>query len=267
MALIVLASSSGAPGVTTTALGLALTWPRPVVLVDGDPVGGSAVLAGYFQGAVAPNDAAVELVMAHRDGRLASALPRVLMKVPSTEHVWFLPGPRSHQQAASLADLWAPLSFELRALEHNGQDVIVDAGRLGMMHSPTPLIDAADLALLVTRSDLPALAAARQWAAAWSAAAVDGTGAMNVAGLLVGEGKPYRQGEVAKVLGIPLLESVAWDEKAAGVLSQGAQPPRRGMGTSSLVRSLHAVTAAITHSIGVARQGAPAVSRPEGVLR
>ena len=266
MALIVLASASGAPGVTTTALGLALTWPRPVVLVDADPVGGSAVLAGYFQGAVAPNDAAVELVLAHRDGRLSSALAHVLMKVPDTEHVWMLPGPRSHQQAASLADLWAPLGSELRGLEHNGQDVIVDAGRLGMMHSPTPLIDAADLALLVTRSDLPALAAARQWASDWSTAAAEGTGAMTVAGLLVGEGKPYRRGEVAKVLGIPMVESVAWDEQAAAVLSQGAQPPRRGMDASALVRSLHAVTAAVMGSIATARHEA-APARREGVLQ
>lgn len=40
MALVVLASASGAGCVTTTALGLAMRWPRPVVLVDADPVGG-----------------------------------------------------------------------------------------------------------------------------------------------------------------------------------------------------------------------------------
>jgi len=40
MALIALASATGAPGVSTTALGLALNWPRPVVLVEADPNGG-----------------------------------------------------------------------------------------------------------------------------------------------------------------------------------------------------------------------------------
>ena len=51
MAVIVLASASGSPGVTTTALGLALLWPRPVVLVDADPVGrfgdSGRLLAGH----------------------------------------------------------------------------------------------------------------------------------------------------------------------------------------------------------------------------
>ena len=34
MAVITLTSATGAPGVTTAALGLALTWPRDVLLVD-----------------------------------------------------------------------------------------------------------------------------------------------------------------------------------------------------------------------------------------
>ena len=66
MAVIVLASASGAPGVTTTALGLALVWPRPVVLVDADPVGGSAILAGFCKGTEPHNDAMIRLALAHR---------------------------------------------------------------------------------------------------------------------------------------------------------------------------------------------------------
>ena len=50
MAVIALASASGSPGVTTTALGLAMLWPRPVLLVEADPTGGSGLLAGYFRG-------------------------------------------------------------------------------------------------------------------------------------------------------------------------------------------------------------------------
>jgi cellulose biosynthesis protein BcsQ len=49
MSVIALCSASGAPGVTTTAVGLALLWPRPVLLVEADPAGGS-VLAGWFRG-------------------------------------------------------------------------------------------------------------------------------------------------------------------------------------------------------------------------
>ena len=34
MSLLVLTSAAGAPGVSTTALGLTLAWPRDAVLVD-----------------------------------------------------------------------------------------------------------------------------------------------------------------------------------------------------------------------------------------
>ena len=57
MALIVLTSANGSPGVTASALGLALSWPRPVVLVDADPTGARAVPAGYLRGGQLPTDA------------------------------------------------------------------------------------------------------------------------------------------------------------------------------------------------------------------
>lgn len=139
------------------------------------PGGRSALLAGYFHGSVADTDAMVTPVLAHRDGRLAEALPGVLIGVPGTQ-VSVLPGPRSHAQAGSLAELWPALLVELQALRETGQDVIVDVGRLGMVGSPRSLIAAADLVLLLVRSDLPALAAARQRATDWAQLAADGTG-------------------------------------------------------------------------------------------
>ena len=72
MALIVLTSASGSPGVTTAALGLALTWHRPVLLVEADPTGGSALLAGYFRGQSTPTQTLIDLAFAHRAGAQAS---------------------------------------------------------------------------------------------------------------------------------------------------------------------------------------------------
>ena len=40
MAMLLLVSPGGAPGLTTTALGLALSWPRDVILIDADPCPG-----------------------------------------------------------------------------------------------------------------------------------------------------------------------------------------------------------------------------------
>ena len=42
--------------------------------------------------------------------------------------------------------------------------MVVDAGRLGLAGSPEPLLHAADLVLLVMRTDLVAVSAARSWA-------------------------------------------------------------------------------------------------------
>jgi hypothetical protein len=253
MALIVLASASGSPGVTTTALGLALVWPRPVVLVDADPVGGSALLAGYFHGTLADSDAMVNLVLAHRDGRLAETLPEVVISVTNTQ-VAILPGPKSHAQAASLMDLWTPLTFQFRGLEETGQDVIVDVGRLGMVFSPHSLIAAADLAVLVSRSDLPALAAARQWASEWAEASADGTGPAAAGIVLVGASRPYSAHEVATVLPLPVLGTVAWEPASAQVLSRGDQPLGRAWGMKDrLVASHRALAPALVNQLHAAR--------------
>jgi len=199
----------------------------------------------------------VNLVLARRDGRLADVLPRTMITVPNT-HVSILPGPKSHVQAGSLSELWAALAFELRALEPTGQDVIVDAGRLGMVHSPQGLIRSADLALLVTRTDLPSLAAARQWAGEWTEAAQDGTGAASVAALLVGAGRPYDAAEVAKVLALPVLESLSWDPRSARVFSEGQKPSGSAWSQRDLlVRSYRAAAAAVSQRLTTERLAMP----------
>ena len=50
MAVITLCSASGAPGVTTTAVALAMHWSRPVLLVEADPGANNGLLAGIFRG-------------------------------------------------------------------------------------------------------------------------------------------------------------------------------------------------------------------------
>jgi hypothetical protein len=246
MAVIVLASASGSPGVTTSALGLALTWPRPVLLVEADPTGGSAVLAGYFRGISAHTAGLLDLAWAHREGLLEDALAELPMPIPDSS-ASLLPGVRAHTQARSLAALWEPLAAALKRLDRTGRDVIIDAGRLGLTGSPEPLIYAADLMLLVMRSDLVALAAARSWAETLGAG-FDDLGTAKVRALLVGEGRPYSGRDVTKVLGLPVAATLAWDEASAAVFSRGAPLPRRFLG-GALPRSLRAARAAIESAI------------------
>ncbi|MDN4175259.1 hypothetical protein QWY28_20000 [Nocardioides sp. SOB77] len=264
MALIVLASASGSPGVSTTALGLTLNWHRPVLLVDADPTGSSSVFAGYFHGTHEPTGGLINLALSLREGTLAEALPRETLlldpEAPAERSAWFLPGIRAHEQAPSLLPLWEPLTEQLRALERHGQDVIVDAGRLGLAGWPQPLIAASDLTLLITRSSLPALAGATSWAKTLRTqfAGVGGLSRLGV--LLVDEERrwpmptgarvrPYSARHIAKALQLPVVASVEWEPEVAEVYSHGARKPRK-FESSGLLRGYRASAAAIQSIIG-----------------
>ncbi|PUB20851.1 hypothetical protein C8K30_11562 [Promicromonospora sp. AC04] len=238
MAVIVLCSASGSPGVTTTAFGLAVAWPRPILLVEADPVGGSAILAGWFQGARDHDTGLLEVAFSAEP--VDEVLNRVAVQISDT--VRFVPGARSHIEARELGGLWEPLADVLAGLDAVGQDVIVDAGRLGMAESPELLLQRADLTLLVTRTDLPALAATRS-----HADLIARTGLWRRAGLLVvGPGRPYSARGAAKLLGPPLAGTIPFAPKDAAVYHQGAAPGpwfRMGAFARSLratARDLHA---------------------------
>ncbi|WP_336706491.1 hypothetical protein [Oerskovia sp. USHLN155] len=160
MAVITLCSASGAPGVTTTAVALAMNWPRPVLLVEADPRGTNGLLAGMFRGYQEYETGLLDVAASPL--AMYDAVRDAVHHVEGTT-VSYLVGTQSHTQAAGLRDLWAPLGEELADLERAGQDVIVDAGALGLPGSPEPLLAWADLSLLVTRTHLPALSAARPW--------------------------------------------------------------------------------------------------------
>lgn len=242
MAVIALTSASGSPGVTTTAVGLALLWPRPVILVEADPTGGSGLLAGYFRGTRPYTTGLIELALSPEP--VADALPSAVIPIDGTS-VSFVAGTRSHAQAGALQDLWEPLAEAFAGLDENGQDVIVDVGRRGLVGSPELLLNRADLSLLVARTNLPSLVAARSWTAGWRH---DAQPMRHVGLLTVGEGQPYSSREVTDVLGLPVVASVHDDPVAAAVFHRGAEPGR-AFESGGLVRSLRSAIAAIQHVI------------------
>jgi hypothetical protein len=182
---------------------------------------------------------------------LVAALPEVTMPLPGSA-VTLLPGARSHDQARSLIPIWEPLTAALKSLDGTGQDVIVDAGWLGLQGSPEALIYGADLTLLLTRTDLVSLSGARSWAETLREGFERNGATAGLRVLLVGEAQPYRAREVSKVLRLPVLSSIEWDPPAAAVLSKGAAAQQRGVwhrlagqsgfDSSPLLRSLRAAT-------------------------
>ena len=79
MAVIALAGCSGAPGVTTSALALLLSWPlqagRRMILAECDPDGG-AVLHGLLQGTLGDRYGLRNLSVAARKGEFSEAFWR-----------------------------------------------------------------------------------------------------------------------------------------------------------------------------------------------
>jgi hypothetical protein len=237
MAVICLTSASGSPGVTTTAVGLAFCWPRPVLLVEADPTGGSGILAGFLRGTTPYDVGLVEVALSPLGA--AEALREVVR--PLSPSVSLVAGTRSHAQAAALRDVWDPLAVALGELEANGQDVIVDCGRLGLVGSPQALMDTADVTMLVTRATLPSISAARSWAETVRQPA---TGWHHPGLLLIGEGQPYRDSEVSKVLGMPVVADLPDDPVAAAVYQRGATPTRH-FETGPYVRGLQAAAQSV----------------------
>lgn len=236
MALIALASAQGSPGVSTTALGLALAWPRGCLLVDADPSGAAAWLAGYFRGAAPEVSGLVGLASHPIVEQIDRGLPGASLRIQGTE-ARVLPGVASRQQGGAMGPLWAPLAQSLRKLDTTGQDVLVDAGRLGLAGAPMPLLEAADLTLLVVRSHLPALVGAREWAAELPALVQPVHGHPRVGLLVVGPGRPYRAKVVTDTLGVPVVSELPFDPDNAAVLSEGNKPDQY-WDRSSLVRGL-----------------------------
>ncbi len=250
MALILLTSASGAPGVSTTALGLALAWPSRVLLIEADPGGGSTVLAGWFQGRPPHDRGVVNLAMALAYAApdadpsqwLPGALSDVVVAVPGTT-VEVVTGIRAPAQAGALADLWPPLAATAGELECGGVDVIVDAGRLGMAHAPAALVDAADVVLLTTGTSLPALAAARGWSREL-AERFGAVGRTDHLGLLViGSGRPYPAREACRLLDLPLVAALPWDPRTAQAVHLGRASKR--LARSPLASALRAATTPI----------------------
>ena len=99
--IITLTSARGGTGVTTTAVGLAAVWPRPVLLVEADPCGyirGAGRPAGRRRSRRAPASSTRRWPPA--PGASTEALPGMLVDLPGTQ-ARMLPGLASVAQRKS----------------------------------------------------------------------------------------------------------------------------------------------------------------------
>lgn len=255
MAMVLLTSAAGSPGVTTTAVGLARCWPGDTLLVDADRQPTQAILAGFLNGTPAVGRGLTGLARVHRERRsVAGELPLhcVPLGEDPTHRRIHLPGFSHPGSPALFGPIWPELTDALTALRTGGTNVIVDAGRLGD-GLPAPLLTSADVVLVVTRTSLRALAGVRlylpQLQQRIEALAV-GT---QVGLVLVGEGRPYTAKEISRQFGIAVWGSIAHQPRAARVWSDGAAPFGR-FEHSALARTVRGTIATIRSRIETAEE-------------
>jgi hypothetical protein len=152
-------SAKGAPGTTTTAMLVASLWPRPVLLVDGDPYGGDVGLRlpspdgrplDLFQGMLSL------LPVARRTLEPEALLDHVQPTLGGGEVIVGLSGP---EQAAAGGPVWSTLADAFAGL--TGHDVIMDIGRLDSRSPVLPLALSAQVVVCVVQASLSGVYASR----------------------------------------------------------------------------------------------------------
>jgi cellulose biosynthesis protein BcsQ len=236
MTVIAVTAGKAAPGATTAALALGLSWPCPVLLVDADPCGGDMV-PGMLPGRVGTDLGLLSWLVATRRLAVLEAA-RVLAEhvvcLPEAPGVWLMPGVQHGGQAAPLASGgWERLARVLeREPTANGRDVIVDTGRLSSQ-ACWPVLAVADQVLLTVRPTARCVQGAR--------AAADQLrehlGDLGLVALLVIGTGEYSAKDVSAQLGVPVAGVLPPDRAAASVLTDGAATGMRSLKRSRLLRS------------------------------
>jgi hypothetical protein len=159
MALIVLASDKGSPGVTTTSVALAGVWPRRAILAECDPSGGDLVYRSPAEngGPLNPNIGMLSLATMARHGLSAHQLGDHLQRIHGGLEV--VAGLATGDQSAGLVGLWPHLGRAFDALPET--DVIADCGRVESGSASLELMAGAALVVLVAQTSAEQIAHVR----------------------------------------------------------------------------------------------------------
>ncbi|MFF4282884.1 hypothetical protein ACFY0Z_29400 [Streptomyces kronopolitis] len=247
MSVIALAGSTGAPGVTTTALALLRTWPleagRRMVLAECDPDGG-AILAGALQGQLPADRGLRNLAAASRTQDFSEAVWSQLIGLrdehddaAQSERRLLLAGLTDPAQAVNMPAVWGRLSGEFADMHEQGIDVLVDLGRSGAAGPAAVLALRADVVVMVVRATMRGIDAAKVRLAALRRAmdGAEGRGVRRLGVLLIAQG-PYGAREVSLALEVPVVATLPFRPGEAQVLSDGA-PEGRHFRRGELMRA------------------------------
>lgn len=173
MALIVLTSISGSPGVTTATLATGVHWPRPVVVIEADTANVGQVMTGFFRATLDVPAGMQRLTLAVTRGALTvqtvldpdggisipvhllpSSTSTPIPALPAGHRLWVVPGWRDLTTARGVQTVWERVATLAEQLTEHGIDVLIDLGRLTIEDPRTVLIDAADQVLICATTTL-----------------------------------------------------------------------------------------------------------------
>lgn len=224
MALILMSSVKGSPGVTTASVGMWERWGSPVLLVETD-VSGSSVLAGRFRGEI-PGDRGIYQLTEDYDPSRGLPLDIASQAIDMGSQRFLLPGITWAPQATSLANLWSHIAENLVALSNAGVDVLVDMGRILLPYDArSPLLSLADQVLIFTHSSLPALFALSDLAQRVKAVRTQGIERVGL--VVVGPNRPYSIKDLSRNAGVDTVTTIPFLPDAARYYGEGVQLSRR----------------------------------------
>lgn len=246
--LTVVFSAKGSPGATSSALALAALWPRPVVLVEADPVGSdlrfrARAARGEVLGA-APN--LLGVAAAGRRSRLVDVREWAQRLACGVELVV---GPATPAQGHGLGSLWPDLA---QALVAAPCDVVVDVGRLDPRSGAIELVRRAQVAICVLSASLESVMHTRQLVADLTSSTPG-----RIVPLLVGRARTARvdRADLDSVildqgLAAEPAAHLALDRSGLAGLERGHARGSR-MRASALMRSARAVAGSVAEHRGV----------------
>ena len=237
MTVIAVTAAKSSPGVSTVAEVMAqLGVPENRrVLVDADPSGGEWLL----RAGVAHEPGLASLAVASRRGLAPGEVAEHVQRLGDGLGVIVAPA-AARQVTSALELVGASLVDHLRA---DGVDAVVDCGMLSALSPALPVVRAADLLVLVSRSTPSGLVHLAPWAEQLGGEGVP------LALVLVDHGHKarreaaYSEADVAEALGVEVLGTMADDPDSAARLF--AEPGRLArLANSRLVRSMRPVATA-----------------------
>jgi hypothetical protein len=231
-------------------LALALSWPRPVLLAELDPDGGT--IAGWR--AANPDPGLKTLAASGRHYLSPGLVVEHTQSLPSGVTVLMSPPSPDRCVAAFAALNPVGLGETLRSIAE--RDVLADCGRIDSNSPVLPVVHEADAVIFVMRAALVDIVGLR---ARLETLELDPSVR---AGIVVVKGGPLALEDVAAAFTLPVVGTLEWDPRAASALNEG----RLLLGRSRLAKSAHNLAgdlaAQLVSESSHARTGEPADRGP-----